>query len=201
MVEAMIQNPSVDINTCVERSGVNSFWLAAFFGQGEVMRVLGERGIDVLNTHTQTYSNALHVSIERNYPPIVQMLVDSNFPLDIPKADGITPLIIACQHEFYEEEESMAAMLVQGGANINYVTADGQSALSHAINCGNIQLSEYLLRCGANIFNMDMKYRDCSPFFQAIYMNDLQSIEMFCDQGSDLSITNSEGMTPLILSA
>ena len=130
MVSAILENPSVDINCQDPELGINSFWLAAYFGQGDIMQILAEEGIEVLNHHKHTLSNALHVAVERNYPNIVRMLIKSKFPLDDPKSDGVTPLIIACRYEFLDDDESIAKMLVDAGACINCVTTNGQSALS-----------------------------------------------------------------------
>lgn len=57
----------MDINVVDAITGVNSFWLASFFGQGDIMQILAEAGIDILNTHSQTKSNALHVATEREH--------------------------------------------------------------------------------------------------------------------------------------
>jgi hypothetical protein len=64
-MNAMILNPTCDINVLDPDTGVNSFWLAAFFGNGEVMSILGKQGIDILSHHKETKSNALHVATER----------------------------------------------------------------------------------------------------------------------------------------
>jgi hypothetical protein len=50
-----------------EETGVNSFWLAAYYGKGECMGLLADAGINILNTHSVTKSNALHVAIERKH--------------------------------------------------------------------------------------------------------------------------------------
>ena len=57
------------------------------------------------------------------------------------------------------------------------------------------------MRKGANIFNKDMNHRDHSPFFQAINKENLYALEIFCDHDSDLTLKNTEGMTPLMYSA
>lgn len=82
MVAAILSNPSLDINIQDPESGINSFWLAAYFGHGDIMQLLAEAGIDVLNKHSVTKSNALHVAVERNHPHIVRMLIKSGFPID-----------------------------------------------------------------------------------------------------------------------
>ena len=45
----MIQNPTIDIQVVEPETGVNAFWIAAFYGHGGVMRVLAEKGIDIFN--------------------------------------------------------------------------------------------------------------------------------------------------------
>jgi ankyrin repeat protein len=57
------------------------------------------------------------------------------------------------------------------------------------------------MRKGAQTFNMEMKHRDMSPFFQAIIKENLYALEIFCDHDSDLTLKNTEGMTPLMYSA
>ena len=91
------------------------------------MQLLAEAGIDVLNRHKQTHSNALHVAVERNHTHIVRMLTTSGYPLNDAKIDRLTPLILSCQYEFKDElrDESIAKMLVDAGADINWVAADG----------------------------------------------------------------------------
>jgi ankyrin repeat protein len=90
---------------------------------------------------------------------------------------------------------------VNGGADLNVVTDEGESALSQAIKLENNLLSDFLMRKGANIFNQDMLHRNTSPFFQAIDTQNLFALEIFCDHDADLTLENSDGQTPLIYSA
>ena len=59
------------------------------------MIVLAEAGIDVLSFHKISKTNALHVVIERKYYEIAQMLIESNYPMNIPMKGGLTALMIA----------------------------------------------------------------------------------------------------------
>lgn len=59
----MIQNPLLDINVTEPETNINSFWLASFYGHGNVMRILAESEIDIFNTNNKTGSNALHIAI------------------------------------------------------------------------------------------------------------------------------------------
>jgi len=61
----MLNNTTLDIDIIDEHTGINAFWLAAFYGHGKIMEILAEKGINILNTHKETKSNALHVAVER----------------------------------------------------------------------------------------------------------------------------------------
>lgn len=52
MVAAILENPTVNINIQDPDTGINSFWLASYFGHGDIMQILAESGIDILNKHT-----------------------------------------------------------------------------------------------------------------------------------------------------
>lgn len=50
----------IDINK-LDSEGLNAFWIACICGNGAVMKVLAERGIDIMNTD-KFGNNVLHVA-------------------------------------------------------------------------------------------------------------------------------------------
>ena len=64
-----------------------------------------------------------------------------------------------------------------------------------------MKLVEDLLKAGAKIFYEEEKYRDNSPFFQAIELQNQWAVEMFCDYGADVNTTSASGKSPLFYSA
>lgn len=70
------------------------------------MQLLAEAGINILNKHKETGSNALHVAIERKHPDIVRMLIESGFPLENTKKDGVTALITSCRYKMVAHEDN-----------------------------------------------------------------------------------------------
>jgi len=56
---------------------------------------LAEAGIDVLNKHSKTSTNALHVAMQRKHYLVAKLLAQSHFPLDLNMRGGLTALIIA----------------------------------------------------------------------------------------------------------
>jgi ankyrin repeat protein len=79
-VRLMLQNKTLDVNK-KDVLGTNSFWIAARFGHGGVMRLLAENGADVLNFDNKGY-NALHIAAKNGYDNVVKMLIASNYPLN-----------------------------------------------------------------------------------------------------------------------
>lgn len=62
-MKVLIKNPMIDIQVTEPETGVNAFWLAAFYGHGQVMKVLAEKGIDIFNVNKVTGSNVLHIAV------------------------------------------------------------------------------------------------------------------------------------------
>lgn len=112
----LVRNPTIDIQVTEPETGVNAFWIAAFYGHGGVMKVLAEKGIDIFNHNKITGSNALHISTQKNFTNVVQMLVRSKFYLEIPRKDGLTALGIAC---LKKESYPIVRILLKAGANPN----------------------------------------------------------------------------------
>lgn len=56
----LLENKMIEINK-MDEDGLNSFWIAARCGHGEVLRVLAEHGIDIYNTDKKG-DNALQMS-------------------------------------------------------------------------------------------------------------------------------------------
>ena len=86
----MLENQFVDVNK-VDHNGVNSFWVACYCGNAGVMKVLAESGVDIFNTDERGYT-VLHLAAKKNLLNIVKLLINSNYPLDVPTNKGQTAL-------------------------------------------------------------------------------------------------------------
>lgn len=135
---------------CEEHYGVNAFWYAAFFGRGKCIRLLAEAGIDILSKHKETGASALHVAVERKHHRVVDMLVDSGYPLDLKRQGGLTALIIGSRFKD-DVGVRMCRKIVEGGADVNLISDRGDSALSEAIVHDNRQLADILIKVQANL--------------------------------------------------
>jgi ankyrin repeat protein len=70
----------VNINK-TDKYGINAFWIAAFYGNIEVMKSLVDRGADIF-ARNHNGSNALHIAVKKNNFSIVQALVNIKYPLN-----------------------------------------------------------------------------------------------------------------------
>ena len=75
IVEIVASSKNINLNIVDEETGTNAFWLAVFYGRGEVASHLATKGIDILCKHKETQSNALHISIERHHYKLAVMLI------------------------------------------------------------------------------------------------------------------------------
>lgn len=101
MMNLVLMNQTVDIDYRDKVSGINAFWLACLCGHGHIMKILAEKGIDVLCSN-QEGTNALHLAVTENNIPIVKMLLASRFPIGLENGDGMNILHIAAYQGYFE---------------------------------------------------------------------------------------------------
>ena len=77
------------------------------YGHGNVMKILAKKGINIFCTNLKKI-NALHLAVNKGHLSIVQMLLESQFPLDLETSDGMTAFQLAA---FHGQEKIMAHMI------------------------------------------------------------------------------------------
>jgi ankyrin repeat protein len=88
-----LPNLIVDLNQ-TDANGINAFWIAAYYNHARLLRNLSDLGIErqVIN---EIGSNALHIAVKRGNIEVIHELIAMDFPLNLPKANGVTALGIA----------------------------------------------------------------------------------------------------------
>jgi hypothetical protein len=88
-----LPNLIVDLNQ-TDANGINAFWIAAYYNHARLLRNLSDLGIErqVVN---DIGSNALHIAVKRGNIEVINELIAMDFPLNFPKANGVTALGIA----------------------------------------------------------------------------------------------------------
>ena len=67
-LKIMIKNKNCVFDNIDHKTGVNAFWMSAFYGQSGSLSILANAGANVFVTHNVTKANALHVAIQREHP-------------------------------------------------------------------------------------------------------------------------------------
>ena len=75
-----LPNLIVDLNQ-KDASGINAFWIAAYYNHARLLRNLSDLGIDtqVIN---ELGSNALHIAVKRGNIEAIHELIAMGFPLN-----------------------------------------------------------------------------------------------------------------------
>ena len=94
IVDVLIKNKSMDINMRDPMTGVNALWLASYYDQAEIMRVLAKNGGDMSVTNKQGI-NVMHIAVYKNHIELVKMLIKSGFPITNTTNDHNFALYIA----------------------------------------------------------------------------------------------------------
>jgi hypothetical protein len=95
IVSLMFRLPNliVDLNQ-TDANGFYAFWIAAYYNHARLLRNLSDLGIErqIVN---EIGSNALHIAVKRGNIEVIHELIAMDFPLNLPKANGVTALGIA----------------------------------------------------------------------------------------------------------
>lgn len=71
------------------------------------MKILAQKGINIFCTNLKNI-NVLHLAVSKGHLSIVQMLLQSQFPLDLETSDGMTAFQLAA---FHGREQIMAYII------------------------------------------------------------------------------------------
>jgi ankyrin repeat protein len=131
--------------------GATPFWLAARFGQIEILKILAEAGAD-----------PMFVKMAAG-PAVVQISESGGRPL--PEPPGMTTLMAAVAPErlrsqlalgsaLAREEEAVleaVRLIVSRRVDVNAKDADGETALHRAVTLGFVSVVEHLVERGADV--------------------------------------------------
>ena len=88
VLEIILENKFLNINLR-NQAGLNAFWIACSYRNGEAMRMLANKGIDMMVKSDEDV-NPLHLAVKKNYPELVEMMLESGYPLDHETKQGMT---------------------------------------------------------------------------------------------------------------
>eukprot|EP00903_Cladosiphon_okamuranus_P019102 g17578.t1 len=142
--EALLATGYINVNQGDEK-GVTPLIIAAGVGNSRVVRVLLDRGADVL-VITDEGVTALHLSSGRGHVAIVKMLLKAGADAE-GKSEGLgAPLHMAAEKGHWE----VMRVLIEAGANPDTRRLDGRTPLFLAAQNGHVDAVREPLRANAN---------------------------------------------------
>jgi Fem-1 family protein b len=129
-------------------SSVTVLWVAAAVNNFQMVKLLVEHGADV-NHPTKTNSTPLRSTCYNGNVDIARYLIENGADIHIAKENNDTNLAVS----IYRKHLKMASYLVDElGCDVNLCDNDGRSPLYDAVNCGSLELVQFLLDHGARNF-------------------------------------------------
>jgi ankyrin repeat protein len=138
----------------VNRAGLNGAGLSALdvavsTGNTEITRMLLERNPQIDRINAAGYT-PLYIAVQTDYPDLVRALLAAGADPDIALSDvhplrGMTPLMCSVLHKNHR----IARMLLQAGADVHQVIANGRDALLFAVRRDDPEMVDLLSRADA----------------------------------------------------
>jgi Fem-1 family protein b len=127
---------------------VSILWVAAFINNFEIVKLLVEHGANVNHT-TKTKSTPLRGACYNGNVDMARYLIGNGADIDIAKENNDTNLMVSV----YQKHLNMVTYLVDElRCDVNVCDVNGRSSLYDAVNCGSLELVEFLLQRGARNF-------------------------------------------------
>lgn len=187
-----IVDTGADVNAR-NKSGDSVLYLTVEKNKRKAGELLLDKGADIFATNTQNYS-PLRLALE--YGGEVQDWLITSQSLNITDGSGNTPLHYAAE---WKLEEALVALL-QKGAKISAVNANGESALFSAVKGGSTNCISLLVDNGAVVDSRNNLARDFTgntPLHAAVRWNVLAVARTLISLGVDVNAQNMSGKTAL----
>ncbi|MFC1671121.1 ankyrin repeat domain-containing protein, partial [Spirochaetota bacterium] len=171
----------------------------------QVSRILINKGarINQRDMWNETY---LHAAAENGIYSIVRLALQKGALIDAKNYQGDTPLHLAVHYASTSSHFRIIKELIKRGSDINVKNNYGWSPLHLAVQKGNIKITRFLIKKGANINGGTLKYhkkfnvREKSTALHIAvreFSSSLRIIKLLIKKGADLELKDKSGMTPL----
>lgn len=201
IIERLIQ-AGADPNAPLSQTGDTALMMAARTGKMDAVTVLLDHGANVNTKETWGGTTALMWAVSERHPEVAKLLVAHGADVNaksyfVPAASGrgfegtapappkpdqkveefasgwMTPLMFAAR----EDDLESAGILIQAGADVNAVGADGKDALGLALFNGSYDVASLLIDSHANVNHADVQR--FTPLFWAVDRRNMETAPNF----------------------
>ncbi|KAI9861440.1 MAG: Ankyrin-2 [Trichoglossum hirsutum] len=174
-------------------NGAPALVLASMYGHLSAIRLLLERGADVDNKNEFPLCcmSALLAASTSGHVEIVKFLVGRGAKFERRVFQGTTNPLVACAEvessRFSEAHMEIIKLLLDSNCDIDGQNEDGRTALSYAVERGNMDLFKLLLDKGANVnVRAHSDQRKESVLDEAAYFGRLDMVRLLLDKGAEI---------------
>ena len=157
------------------------------------VRALLARNADV-NSRSMDGGTALHLAVEQENAPMVDLLLRSGANARASNRYGVTPLYIATVNS----NAAIIERLVSAGADPNTAMADGETVLMTAARTGKVEALKVLIARGANVRAQEPT-KGQTALMWAAAENNAAAVKTLVEAGADLHERSRGGsFTPFL---
>jgi ankyrin repeat protein len=189
--------------------------------------VLMAAGADI-NRATSAGSTPLHLAVTTDNASLVETLLAAGADFNALTPDGASPLCLAVDknsplvNSFLQAGavpdadacavgdylfcaassgciEMLEELIVRGLDDVNRFSAQGASALHHAVYGGHLEAVRLLIKNGADVNALDK--RRWTPLHQAVRSGRPAMVRSLIESGADMELRDHRGCTPLLMAA
>jgi ankyrin repeat protein len=136
----------------------------------------------------------LHLAADRGHAGVARALVEHRIPVDVPNADGITPLALAIRGDRDEVVKELVAL----GAALDRPAQQASYLLSAAAN-GSLRALQFLWNAADGALQKDTEGEGDTALHVAVRNRNREVVQWLSRNGAPLDAANVPGLTPLLL--
>ena len=192
----MLVNAGADVNTVDLGDRDTVLMCAAQHSSTRLVELILKAGADV-NAVNKWNATALYKAVASGKGQTARFLIQAGADVNLTSDSGVA--ITALQGMDDEEHLKTLCALLEAGANVNAIHANGTTALIGAVSSGNVKSANFLLEKGVDINSQD-RFGN-TAFCIAVMSQYTDCIELFIKKGVDVNRFPAKDETPLIIAS